>query len=653
VTPAAPRRDHRRRAGSHAEKEPRPAAPRGALRGWQRWLPAAVVAATVIAFWPAIHNGFTNWDDPQYVSDNYGIRDLSADNLTKMFTKPLAGNYQPLTILSYALDYRFWKRDPKGYHITNVVLHVLCTLAVFWLVLLLARSAAAATVASLFFGIHPLHVESVAWISGRKDVLYTLFYLLACIFYARWIAGGRKRPVAYAGALLCFALSLLSKAMAVTLPAALALIDWHHSKSVRWRRWAVELLPFLALSAVFGVTAIVMQREEKAIQEFALFPVHERILFAFYAVQDYLVRAIVPVKLSAIYPYPDRIGGALPAAYYLAPVLVAAVAALVIWSLRRTREVAFGMLFFLANVALVLQLIPVGNAIVADRYTYLSFVGFGFILGTGFHRSARSPSVMRALGIVGVVAAVSLTVATRARCEVWKDSIHLWNDTLSKYPNVSLAYNNRALSYMTRGDYDLALADLGKALSIYPDYYHALLNRGNIAYLRRQYDSALADLERAVKLRPSGAGAWNGLGVIHFAQGAHEKALEEFSRAIELYPDYAEAYLNRANLLSLMRRFDRAIPDYDAYLAREPANGQAYYWRGLARSQRDDLVGAVRDYDAAIALSPRLGEAYLARARAYEQTNRFADALRDVEQAQALGAQAEPSFLERLRSHVR
>ena len=612
-----------RSAGPQSEPGARPSKRGPLLPGAARLLPLLVAAATLVAFLPAIHNGFTNWDDPIYVTDSSLIRDLSADALKTIFTVPLAGNYHPLTVASLALDYHFWKLDPRGYHATNVAIHLFNTLAVFWLVLLLTRSPGASTIAALFFGVHPLHVESVAWVSGRKDVLYTAFYLCACISFALWTTGGRRKRLYYAGALAFFALSLLSKAMAATLPLALALIDWYISKSRAWKRLIVELIPFLALSAAFGIIAILMQQGERAIQEFSLFPLHERVLYASYGILAYLFRAVAPVNLSAIYPYPDKVDGVLPGVFYVAPFAVAGIAAAVAWSLRRTRDVAFGMLFFLANVVMVLQLIPVGNAIIADRYTYLSFVGIGFMFGAVFRHVARARSFKIPAMILVAAATASLVVATRARCEVWKDSRHLWEDTVAKAPNSPVAYSNRALGYMTIHKDDLAVADLNKALAIYPNFYNALVNRGRIEYARGQYDAALADLGTAAKLKPSGAGAWSGLGAVHFALGEHDRALEEFSRAIVLRPDYAEAYLNRANLLSLMKRFDRALPDYDAYVRWEPGNGRAYYWRGLAKAGLGNQRGAIQDYDTAIRLEPKHDDVTLARSKALESMKRL------------------------------
>jgi tetratricopeptide (TPR) repeat protein len=611
-------------------------------------LPLLVAAATLVAFLPAINNGLTNWDDPVYVTDNSLIRDLSPNGLRAMFTGPVAGNYHPLTIASLALDYRLGKLSPKGYHVTNIALHLFNTLAVFWLVLLLTRSPGASTIAALFFGVHPLHVESVAWVSGRKDVLYTAFYLCACICFALWATGGRRRRIYYVGALAFFALSLLSKAMAATLPLALALIDWYVSRSRAWKRRIVELLPFLALSVAFGIIAILMQRGERAIQEASRFPIHERVLYASYGILAYLFRAVAPIKLSAIYPYPDKVGGALPAYFYVAPFVVAGIAAAVAWSLRRTRDVAFGMLFFLVNLVMVLQLIPVGNAIIADRYTYLSFVGIGFVLGSGFRHMAGVRSMKLPAMILVAAAAASLVVATRARCEVWRDSMHLWEDTVAKAPNSPVARSNRALGYMTLHKWDQAMADLDKALAIDPTFYNALANRGNIEYNRGQHDAALRDLGTAVKLKPSGAPAWAGLGAAHFAVGAYDRALEDFGRAIALRPDYAEVYLNRANLLSFLKRYDRALPDYDAYIRLQPGNSQAYSWRGIAKEGLGDPRGAVQDYDAAIRLDPKRGDAFLARSKALESMKRFEEALRDAERARALGVQVDPGFLRRL-----
>jgi tetratricopeptide (TPR) repeat protein len=619
------------------------------------WLPILIALVTAFAFAPAIHNGFTDWDDPFYVTDQHLIRDSSLSGLEAMFTTYVEGNYHPLTMASLAIDYRFWKLNPRGYHIMNIVFHVLATLAVFGFIFLLTGSNELSSITSLFFGIHPLHVESVAWISGRKDVLYALFYITACISYVLWVRGRRPKAAYYAGSLVLFVLSLLSKGMAVSLPLALIAIDFYLKRKANAKTLLLEKAPFLLIALIFGYVAVVAQTKQGAVQNLASFAFYERILFACYGVSAYLIRAIVPGDLSALYPYPLRTGnGGLPLVYYLAPLGALAVAAAVTWSLRSGRAIAFGAFFFLINVALVLQLFPVGSAVIADRYTYLSYVGVGVIIAS-LYRSLV-PGVLSRQRVSRVAVTVLLTAAgalavfaTRARCEVWKDNITLWNDVLRQYPNLPLGYTMRARSYMQQGRNDRALSDAEMALSLDPKQDRALTMRGTIRYLNRDNQGALADLERAVSLKPDEAVPWNSLGAVHLALGRHDLALVDFTRAIELKKDYAEAYLNRALTLSGMNRLREALVDFDASIRLQPGNAKAYLWRGQAKVLLGDRAGAAEDYGRSLDIDPNQEAAFYSRAKAYERLGRYEEALRDAIRAQALGYPVEPAYLDKLR----
>ena len=622
------------------------------------WLPIFIALVTAFAFLPAVHNGFTDWDDPFYVTDQQLVRDISPAGLRTIFSTFVEGNYHPLTMTSFAVDYHFWKLDPRGYHVENIALHVLATLAVFALVLLLTGSGPMAAITALFFGIHPLHVESVAWVSGRKDALYALFYIAACISYVRWIQGHRRKAALYAAALVLFVLSLLSKGMAVSFPLALLAIDFYIGRKPSVKTVLVEKAPFFLIALGFGIVAVVAQARQGAVQELASFAFPERILFACYGISAYLVRAIAPLNLSALYPYPLRTaGGGLPIVYYLAPLGALAFAAGVVLSLRRGRGIAFGALFFLANVAMVLQLIPVGSAVIADRYTYLSFVGIGFILASIvqplLRRTARAGRLPRAaLTAALVVAGGAAVYATQARCAVWKDNVTLWNDVLSRYPNLPLGYTMRARSHMQEGRNDLAMADAERALSLDPKQPRALTMRGTMRYLNRDMAGAVTDLEEAVRLEPEEAVPWNSLGAVNLALGRRALALEDFTRAVELKNDYAEAYLNRALTLSGMSQFDRAMPDFDASIRLSPGNAKAYLWRGEAKFLLGDKAGAAADYGRSLTLDPSSEAAFFARSKAYERLGSYEAALQDALRAKELGYPVKPEYLDGLRKVI-
>ena len=617
------------------------------------WLPVLVALVTVAAFQPVAHLGFTDWDDPFYATDQPLIRDLTPAGIGAIFSTFVEGNYHPLTMASLSVDYHFWKLEPEGWHLVNLALHVLATLLVFAFVFLLSGSEVMAAVASVFFGIHPLHVESVAWVSGRKDMLYAIFYLAGCISWFYWVKRRGPRAATYAIALVAFVLSLLAKGMAVSFPLALLAIDFYLKRKPTVKTLVVEKAPFYAIGMLFGVIALTAQSKQGAVQNLAMFAFGERLLFACYGICAYIVRAVAPVHLSAFYPYPLRTaGGGLPMLYYLAPLGVLVLAAGVWLSLRRNRDVAFGALFYLSSLVLVLQLVPVGSAVIADRYTYLSFVGIGFILARLVRplletRGTRNITLAALILVTG-----GLVYATRARCEVWKDNITLWNDVLAQYPNLPIGYTMRARSYMQAGKYDLAMADAQRALSLDPKQPRALTMRGTMRYMNRDMEGALPDLEQAVQLEPREAVPWNSLGAVHLTLGRREEAIADFTKAIERKPDYAEAYLNRALALSGQNRFAQAGPDFDAAIRLQPGNPKAYLWRGEAKFILGDKEGAAEDYGQALALDPASSAAWYARSKAYERLGRYADALHDALEAQRRGYPVRPEDLERLkRSH--
>ncbi len=583
---------------------------------WWHLLTVAVV--TTIALWPALRNGFVDWDDPGYVTDNRLISDTSLSGFGNMFHTFVGGNYQPLTIASYALDYRLWKLDPKGYHLTNLILHVLTTLAVFWFVLLLTGSNELSAISSIFFGVHPLHVESVAWVSGRKDMLYALFYVLSCISYLFWLRGRTGRAFHYAGSLLLFLLSLLSKGMAVPLPVTLLAIDFYTRRKVGPKKLLLEKAPFILIALAFAYVSVVAQAKERAIQTLTSYAFYERILFACYGIAAYIVRAFVPVHLSAFYPYPLRTGGALPLVYYLAPLGVLAIASAVYLLARKDRTAAFGALFFLANVALILQIFPVGSAVIADRYSYLSYVGVGLMIASLYRWLARgvlarAATARAALATLLLASGAMAVLATRARCEVWRDNVSLWTDVMIRYPDLPLAYTKRARTYAMQGEVDRARADVEKALALDPKDSRALTIRGTLRF-GHDNQGALADLEKSVGLNATDAVAWNSLGGVRLELGQRGEAVRDFDRAIELDGGYAGAYLNRALALRDTEP-RRALADFDATIRLRPDKAKAYLWRSDVKARLGDRAGALADAMRAQTLGETVSAAYLRELR--------------------------------------
>ena len=320
-----------------------------------------VVAVTAVAFIPCLFNGFVNWDDNGYVVTNPTIQHLSLPGITKLFTSTFVSSYVPLTMVSFAVEYHFSGTNPCPYHATNLVFHILNCILVLFFIYALSGNIVVAFITSLFFGIHPLRVESVAWIAERKDVLYGLFFLAALLTYIRSRESGRRAW--YWTALAFFILSFLSKPAAVSFP--LVLLCYEYIKKGKPDRTVLAgTIPFFACAAVFTVVTLFSQHAAIIYGN----PVWFNILVACHGLIFYLEKTLVPVKLSFIYPYP--VLNHIPFIFFVSPVIVAVCAGLVIFSRRYTRVVIFGTLFFLAAILPSLQLMPFGNFFAADRFTY-------------------------------------------------------------------------------------------------------------------------------------------------------------------------------------------------------------------------------------------------------------------------------------------
>lgn len=450
-----------------------------------------ILLAAGITFSPTLDNGFTNWDDSTYITKNSDLRDFSLTGIIRLSSASYIQNYHPLTMLSYWLEYHFFGLEPFGYHLTSLILHLLNCILVFWLTFLLSKSIIVTAITAMLFSVHPLHVESVAWLSARKDLLYSLFSLAGFIAYIYYLNKGRR--VFYYICFLTFFLSLLSKPMAIAFPAVLLLMDYFFKRKFE-KRILLGKIPFFALAFIFLLVGSVTFYAREAWPGFSSIAVFRQGLIAAYSVTFYLYKTLLPFKLSCLYPYPGLKEVASPQ-YLFFPLIVAVLAGLVAFSKRYTRKVIFGSLFFLFTIFLALQISPFGNSIVADRYTYLSSVGLFYLLGEGarwlYLRLKIAVSIKRIfLYVIFIALASVLGVLSWQRCKVWENSLVLWSDALRKYPNLPVGYYNRGNAYSDRKDYAQAIADYGRAIELAPDFLFPYFAKA-IAYRKKgEYDKA-------------------------------------------------------------------------------------------------------------------------------------------------------------------
>lgn len=543
---------------------------------------ALLVIATYFTFSPGFspEKQFTNWDDLGYVVNQPLIKTQDADSsalLWKPSTEVML-NYHPITMWTLAKNYEAAELDIQPYFQTNLFLHCCNAILVFIFLFNIANgSTFVSFFGALLFAIHPMHVESVAWISERKDVLYTLFFLLSLLSYLRF-----QRKQNYVWLIVCFGLfifSCLSKAMAVPLPFVLILMDYLKGRKINWKS-LLEKIPFIAVAIWFGLVALEIQ-SKGAITDFDFFTGWQRMMFASYGFLSYWIKFFVPIGLSAFYPYPnlDRLNE-LPLYFTLAPfALLLSMGGILFFSWKKNLETfkisLFGIGLFSLMVALVLQFISVGAAITADRYSYIPYIGISMMLLMLLENWKVFQNFKN--WIIGgmMLFSIVLMFASFERTKVWTNSGTLWTDVIDKYPFVlnetseaievrqtgaEVAYKNRGNFYRENGDSSAAMNDylvLVKARVKDPLIYS---NVGNMYALMNKYDSSLQMYTMALERNPNTFDVHLNRGITYIKMLDYTNALKDFNQALKLRPNdvstlvnLCAAYLNNKNYLACIK----------------------------------------------------------------------------------------------------
>lgn len=556
------------------------------------------MALTFLSFLPALGNDFVDWDDPLYVTGTPLIR-LNLHNLAVIFSDCTK---LPLTRLSLSLTHYFWGVSPWGYILVNIVLHLVNAVLVFLLSRRLLHLAGIkadlplSLIVAALFGVHPLHVESVVWVTERKDVLYAAFFLLSLLNYLAFLRD--RKPAFYLASLGLFILSLLSKTQAVHLPLVLFAVDYLAGRKAFDRRALLEKFPFFLLALVAGLLALrhqgnVLGETPQLLGPEAGFPLLERIALAGYAFFQYLIKTIFPFPLSAIYPYPDK----LPIYYWPLPLLAGILLGGVFWYLRQSRLVVFGALFFVLNLALTFQVFTqVTPSVMNDRYMYLASIGLFLIMGAAIQRWGFENNRQKWFlgGLMFYL--LFLSVLTFERTRVWRDSFALWNDVIAKQERALPAWNNRGNQKAAGGDFSGAVLDFNRAVALAPANPVGWTNRGTAKIQQGDLRGALADLDRAVALNPPYAEAFLNRGGAHGRSGNLEQAAADFSRAVQLLPEDFRGYIGRGFVRLELGDYPAALSDFDRAIFLNEGIGKMFWGRGTARYALGDHQGGCRDF---------------------------------------------------------
>ena len=576
-----------------------------------RILVCALLAALVfLAYLPTLRNGFTGYDDPDYVTANPHVNTgLSGANLVWAFTTAHAGNWHPVTWISHMADSSLFGLSPAGPHLVSLLLHIANTLLLFlWLAAVTGARGRSAAVA-LLFGLHPVHVESVAWVAERKDVLSTLFLMLALIAYSAYV---RKPAVArYALVLLLFAAGLMSKPMLATFPLLLLIADWW---PLRRPFSPFDKLPLLALSGLSAAVTLWAQQRGGTVAALDQLPFTLRISNAALSYLRYLGKTLWPTRLAVFYPFPQVI----PLWALAGSILLLAAISLLAYRLRNQRPwLAAGWCWYLVALLPVIGFIQVGMQAMADRYLYIPIIGLLVAIVWELHdRLPRSVSVPAA-----GLAAAACAVLTWNQVHVWKDGATLFAHAIAVTNGNFVAHDNLGVELDRQGRPEEALAQYREAIRIRPgdrnsegNYAQANFAAGERLLGQGQLDQSLALFREGLRHHPQQALAHTYVGLILTQQHQLAAAVQEFHIAIGIDPKLARAHMGLGVALAWSEQPIEAAHAFQESLHYDPSNVEGYYDLGLVQVALGERAQAVQSFDSALRLKPDFTPARQARA---------------------------------------
>jgi tetratricopeptide (TPR) repeat protein len=575
-----------------------------------------LVATTVLAYWRCGLNSFVNFDDDLYAEANPRVQSgLSLNNLRWAWTTTQASNWHPLTWLSLQLDAALFGVQPWGFHVINVVLHGLNSVLLFAALRRLTGAVWPSGLAAGFFCLHPLHVESVAWIAERKDVLSGLFWMLALWWYAAYAGGGGRRD--YLVTLLLFALGLLAKPMVVTLPCVLLLLDYwplgrfgpaHRPGVSRWRL-VIEKVPFFALALAVGIITIIVQQRGGAVQTLTAIPLSQRLANVPVAYATYLYKTIWPLRLAVLYPFPWK---GVPAGKVLASLLLlAALSLLAIRQVRPRPYLLVGWLWFLGTLVPVIGLIQVGNQALADRYTYLPLIGVFIGVAWGLRDVANALSYGRqAAGWLSACALLACGVLSSVQVGYWRDGETLWTHAVAVTRENYIAHDHLAEVYLLQGDEDKVITHETEALRIRPGKVAAHVYLAGLLSARGRFEEAVQHYQAAIKYGPPEASTHLALGNVLLRLQRFEEARDQYLKALERDPASADAVNNLGTLFMQRGQRDDALRCYQKALQLDPGSSLVHNNLGLLLLERNRLADAAEEFHQAIRLRPDYAAAF-------------------------------------------
>lgn len=572
---------------------------------------SVILILTALLYYQVFEFDFVYWDDDVNVYENPLVINFNWSNFISstisIFSSDVIGNYNPLPIWTFGIENAVYGTSNPGIaHIINLLIHLICTFFVFKIGLQLNLRPSGSGLLAFLFALHPMHVESVAWITERKDVLYGLFFLWAIYLYILQKTSYSKSRILWITIL--FLLSLFSKIQAVTLPLVFILIDYWFEQKITLKSIFNQWL-YLLLSIIFGALGIYFLSREGSLDANQVFGLVDRIFIGSYSLVVYLIKAIAPYKLSPLYPYPPALSW-----YHYASIIIFPAYIMIMYRayMEKRKALFFGLGFFIVNIVFLLQILGAGQGLTADRFSYISYIGLFFIAGYYFSKIIQIQKFKSASIVLLTIPVIVYSVISYEQIGIWRNSETLWSKAIAHYPMSTLAYGNRANYLRDQGRYREALADYNNGLKIKPDQAKTLNSRAKLYFtLASNADTlnlALADYSRAIELDPDNGEYYINRGATYARLGYINQGLKDINTGLNLKPDHAAGYANRYVINSQLGNFNEALQDITSYLALNPYDPDFIYERASVKLKlgiNDNSI--LEDFNKAISINPNKG----------------------------------------------
>jgi len=571
---------------------------------WWFLVCALLVLTTFFIYSPVRNHSFVKYDDDKYVTENPNVNTgLSLKNIKWAFTTNYASNWHPLTWLSHMLDCEIFGLNAGLHHLVNLAIHIANTLLLFIIFNRMTRKFWPSAFIAALFAIHPLHVESVAWVAERKDVLSTLFWLLTMWAYAEYVR--KPKVTKYLLTFSFFALGLMTKPMLVTLPVVLLILDyWPLQRTKQFKRVALEKLPFFILSAVSCVVTFLVQRSGGAVVAIESFNLKIRFANATISYIRYIEKMFWPVKLAVLYPHPGANVSIVKAAICAAAIL--SLTACFIYIGRKRKYFLAGWLWYLVTLVPVIGLVQVGAQSMADRYTYIPLLGLFIIIAFAAGELTGQLRIRKTIVTgLAVTTIVILSVLTRQQLKYWSDSEALFAHTLNVTKNNHVMYNNYGAFLKETNRPDLAIEQFAKALKLRPNSSEVHTNLGNALAAAGRFEDAIAHHKTAIELSPFAPEAHYNLAVVLSKTGKGDQAIHEYQKALDVTPNNCDALTNIGFLFAQKGKTVKAIEYYKNALQCRPGDIITHGRLGLALAQKGDAEQAVTHFQTVLKARPK------------------------------------------------